>query len=188
MSQIKGSKLTSKLAFVRRVYGEPMVARVVAALPESDRRLIETLLDGRWYPSEMYDRLLEAICRVAAGGDEGVYDRIGVESADLQLNNIYAAFKRDEIVKQMKNMVPMHSHLNQPGHMKVDSSHEGECTIVVTEPKSTPIACRISRAFYRRVAELAGAENVRVSETTCTANGGDACRYVVEWAHAAVHA
>ncbi|HSP34556.1 MAG TPA: hypothetical protein VLU46_09600 [Thermoanaerobaculia bacterium] len=99
----------------------------------------------------MYDRLLEAICGVAAGGYEGVYDRIGVESAELQRNNIFAAFKRQE---------------------KADSSHEGECTIVVTEPKSTPIACRISRAFYRRVAALAGAENVRV-ETTCTATSNN---------------
>ena len=142
------------------------------------------MIDGQWYPAELYDRLAQAICRVAANGDESVYERMGVESADLQLNNIYAAFKRDDLVKMFRNMVPMHSHLNDPADMQVDSSQDSECTITVRQPKSTEIGCRISRAFYRRVAEIAGGDTVHVHERTCTARGNDACRFVIGWAHA----
>lgn len=183
MSQIKGSKLTSKIAFVRRAYGDAMVERVIEALPAADQPLLRDVLDIRWYPSALYDRLVQTICRVAANGDETVYDRMGIESADLQLNNIYAAFKRSDLVKMFKNMVPMHAHLNDPARMQVDSSRDDECTIVVTQPRSTRIGCRISRAFYRRVAEIAGAEDVRIRERTCTAEGDDACRFVLHWAH-----
>lgn len=159
-----------------------MIDRVVRALPAADQELIREVLDIRWYSSDLYDRLVHAICTVAAGGDEAIYDRMGTESADLQLNNIYAAFKRNDLLKMFRNMVPMHSHLNDPAHMQVDSTRDGECTIIVRQPRSTTTGCRISRAFYRRVAEIAGADDVRVRESTCTAEGDDACRFVVQWA------
>lgn len=183
VANIKGSKLTSKIAFVRDFYGQATVERVIASLSAADRAQIETLVDLRWYSSDLYDRLAEAICTVAAGGDESVYDQMGNRSAEHQLSNIYAAFKRSDLVKMFRNMVPMHAHLNEGGIMEVDSSHEDECTITVTAPKSTHVGCRISRAFYRRVAELAGAAAVVVDERTCTARGDDACRFVIRWTH-----
>lgn len=79
-------------------------------------------------------------------------------------------------------MVPMHSHMNDPGKMEVTAGGPGECTIVVTEPKSTPVGCRVSRAFYRRTVELAGGAAVAVTEATCTARGDDACRFQIRWA------
>ena len=182
MTRIKGSKLSSKLVFVRHAYGEETLERVINAMSADDRPLISGVADLRWYPSDLYERLVQTICRVAARGDETVYDRMGAETAEHQLSNIYAAFRRGDLVRTLKNMVPMHSHMNDPGHMEVDSSRNCECTITVTEPRSTAVAsCRISRAFYGRVAELAGAADVHVTERTCTALGNDACRFVIEW-------
>ena len=64
--------------------------------------------------------------------------------------NIYAAFRRADLLKTLKNMVPMHSHINTPAHMEVQELGGDECTIIVEQPKSSRIACRIARAFYRR--------------------------------------
>ncbi len=183
MTRIKGSKLSSKLAFVKHAYGEEMLDQVINTMSTDDRPVISDVLDLRWYPSDLYERLVQTICRVAAHGDEAVYDRMGAETAEHQLTNIYASFRRDDLVKTLKNMVPMHSHMNDPGHMEVDSSRDCECTITVTEPRSAAVeSCRISRAFYGRVAELSGATDVHVTERTCTALGDDACRFVIGWA------
>lgn len=98
MARIKGSKLTSKLEFLRKVYGDEMVPHVLEALdPEAREALLDVSLLN-WYPSELYDWLAAAICRVAARGDETVYDRMGADTAEQQLSGIYAAFRRDDVV------------------------------------------------------------------------------------------
>ena len=182
MSQIKGSKLSSKLEFVRAVYGGPAIDRVIDALPVAERDEMRDIIDLRWYPSEMYDDLVQAICAVLAGGDPAIYDQMGVHTAEHQLSNIYAAFRRQDLIKMIRNMVPMHSHMNTPAHMQVETD-EDSCTIIVDEPKSSTVACRIARAFYRRTAELAGAKGVDVTEETCSSRGDDACRFRVQWTH-----
>lgn len=179
MAKVKGSKLSSKFSFLRSEFGEAMAADVLAAMSEADRAELSSIIDLRWYPIELYDRLLHAIVRVAGRGDEAILDRAGAHSAEHQLSNIYSAYKRDELVRMLKNMVPMHSHMNDPGKMEVTTSGPATCTIVVTEPRSTLASCRVSRAFYQRVAEIAGAKDVRVSEPTCTARGDDACRFEI---------
>lgn len=54
----------------------------------------------------------------------------------------------------LKNMAPMHAHMNDPGKMEVLTPNDATCSIIVSEPKSSAAACRVSRAFYKRVAEL----------------------------------
>jgi predicted hydrocarbon binding protein len=182
MANVKGSKLSSKLTFVREQFGPAAHETLLARVSAADRAALANVIDLRWYPFELYDRLLRAVVTVFGNGDEALLDRMGAHSAQHQLSNIYAAYKRDELVRMLKNMVPMHSHMNDPGHMQVVTDAGGVCTIVVTEPKSTAAACRVSRAFYKRVAELAGAPNVRVEESTCTARGDDACRFEIRTA------
>jgi predicted hydrocarbon binding protein len=179
MANVKGSKLSSKLSFVQQRFGPGAVERVLQVMSASDRAELSNIIDLRWYPFELYDRLLHAITNTNAAGDEAILDQMGAHSADHQLSNIYSAYKRDELVRMFKNMVPMHSHMNDPGRMEVSTAGDATCTITVTEPKSTAAACRVSRAFYRRVAEIAGAKSVRVVEPACTSRGDAACRFEI---------
>jgi predicted hydrocarbon binding protein len=181
MARIKGSKLTSKLDFVEQTYGKETVGRVLEGLGPDDRDSLRDVSLLAWYPSTLYDRLAEAICRFAAGGDETIYDRIGADSAERQLSTIYSAFRSHDVLQALKNMAPMHAHMNDPGRMEVTSGGPGECTIVVKAPRSTLLDCRISRAFYRRAVELSGAGAVTVEEPTCSARGDAACRFQIRW-------
>jgi predicted hydrocarbon binding protein len=182
MANVKGSKLSSKLAFVEQRFGHSAVEALLSGMPVADRDELKNVIDLRWYPFELYDRLLRAIVEITAMGDDGILDEVGAHSADHQLSNIYSAYKRDELLRMFKNMVPMHSHMNDPGRMEVLTSGTATFTIVVAEPKSTAAACRVSRAFYRRVAELAGAR-ARVTEPACTARGDSACRFEIDVDH-----
>lgn len=178
MAKVKGSKLGSKLVFVREKFGAAAAEKVLGAMAPADRAELANIIDLKWYPFELYDALLRTIVSVH-GNDERLLDEIGRHSADHQLSNIYSAYKRDELLRMLKNMVPMHSHMNDPGRMEVSASGSATFAIIVTEPKSTMAACRVSRAFYQRVAELAGARNVRVTESACTARGAEACWFEI---------
>lgn len=179
MAKVKGSKISSKFAFVRKEFGDEGVDRVLARFSDDEAAELRRIIDLRWYPFELYDRVLHAIVETVGHGNATILDRIGAHSAEHQLQNIYASYKRDDLVRMLKNMVPMHMHMNDPAHMDVKTDNTAECSIIVTEPKSSEWACRVSRAFYKRVTELAGGKQVRVDETTCTARGDAACRFDV---------
>jgi predicted hydrocarbon binding protein len=178
-ANVKGSKISSKLAFVEKHYGPQALQQLLGSLSSEDRASLANVIDLKWYPFELYDHVLRAIVSVNAKNDESVLDRIGAHSAEHQLNNIYSAYKREDLIRMFRNMVPMHAHMNDPGQMEVTIGGAAACTIIVTEPRSTASACRVSRAFYKRVAEMAGAKDVRVNETTCTSRGDDACRFEI---------
>jgi predicted hydrocarbon binding protein len=181
MSKVKGTKISSKLAFVKDKFGEEALSNVIASMLVSDQEILHFLLDTGWYPIELYERVLRAICKVAAGGDMSIYSKIGEHSAEHNLNNAYRAFRSKDPIKLLENMVPMHSMLNDPGEMEVIKEQEGRCVIKVTKPRSTNIICRISRAFYQRVVELCGASNVRVLETKCSGRGDEFCQFDISW-------
>ena len=179
MANVKGSKISSKITFVKNRAGDAGVERVLKAMSAEDANELRAIIDGRWYPFALYDRVLHVIVREIGGGSEAILDEIGAHSAEHQLTGIYAAYRRDDLVRMLKNMAAMHAHMNDPGRMEVTTHDRSECTIVVTEPKSTEAACRVSRAFYKRVAELAGGKHVRVDEPSCTARGDAECRFEI---------
>jgi len=186
MAEVKGTKITSKLEFVRQRYGAEALERVLAALPPAHREAVAHALPIGWYDLAAYDELVESICKVAAQGDTAVYDLMGADSAERQMGTVYGAYLKQDLLRTIENMVPMHGQLNRPAEMRVERAADGSgpghaCTIVVRAPRSTAAGCRVSRAFYRRVAELSGVRDVSVAESTCTSRGDDACRFHLRW-------
>ena len=181
MAEVKGTKITSKLEFVRQRFGEETLDRVLASLPDGHAATARHALPIGWYDGAIYDELVEAVCRVAAAGDPAIYDVMGVDSAERQMAGAYGGYLKHDLVRTLESMVPMHGQLNRPAEMAVETSSPGACTIVVRAPRSSAAGCRVSRAFYRRVAELSGVQQVAVTESTCTSRGDEACRFHVRW-------
>ena len=181
MSKVKGSKITSKLAFVRNEYGEAALTAMVRSMEPTDQESLRMVLDTSWYPIELYERVIRAICHTAASGDETVYTRIGYHSAEEVLNNTYKVFRGKNPVDLLNKMVPMHSMMNDPGEMEVRSERDGQCTIKVLKPRSMPVICRVARAFYHRAVELCGGTAVQVSEVHCSGEGESFCQFDIKW-------
>lgn len=180
MSNVKGSKLTSKLSFLRERYGDDSVEKVIAAMPPEDQATLRFVLDVSWYPQDLYDRLVETIRDTVGKGDPAILDEIGHHSAQHQLTHIFKAYRGKELEETLRNQVIIHSRVNDPGRMTVDIG-DHRCTIIVEEPKSTLTSCRIARAFYERTVELYGANRVQVEEPECSANGDPRCRFELTW-------
>lgn len=180
MSKVKGSKLSSKLAFVRERYGDEAAAKVTGAMSEEDRSALRLLLEISWYPQELYDRLVETIRDTVGNGDPAILDEIGRHSAKHQLTHLMRTYRAKELEETLRNQEPIHSRVNDPGSMTVDVA-DRRCTIRVREPKSTLTSCRIAKAFYESTVELYGARNVVVKEPECSAKGDPLCRFEIEW-------
>lgn len=181
MSKVKGSKISSKLAFVRDIYGEAALEEVKKSLDLGDQEALRMVLDTNWYSIELYERVMRAICRTAAGGDESVYAKIGRHSAEEVLENTYRVFRGKNPVDLLNKMVPMHSMINDPGEMRVESNGERQCTIKVLKPRSTLMICQVARAFYQRAVELCGGMSVQVREVQCSGKGEPLCRFDITW-------
>ena len=181
MANVKGSKISSKLAFVRDEYGDEMVTEVVRSLGPADQESLRMILETGWYPIELYERVMKAICKTAARGDASVYARIGHHSAEEVLTKTYRIFRGRSPVDALNKMVPMHAMMNDPGEMEVVSQSEGQCTIKVLKPRSTETICRVANYFYERAVELCGGANVRVREVKCSARGATFCQFDITW-------
>lgn len=181
MSQVKGSKISLKLAFVKEHYGEEKLAELIASMDTADRLALKIVLDTGWYGISLYQRLVIAICRICASGDETVYDRIGAHSAQLSLDSVYKVFQAKNPLVALKNMAPLHSLMNDPGEMTVTPGEAGHCVVTVVEPKSIPEICRVARAFYKRTVELCGGNQVVVDHRLCSGNGERFCEFDIRW-------
>jgi len=182
MAKVKGTKITSKLEFVRDVYGDEGSEQLVGALCAEDREATRTALEIGWYPHELYERLLQAVVDGPGRGDEGVLDRIGRHNAERQAAGAYRVYFRSKDPQAvLESMAPMHSMLNDPGKMSVEPRSNGHLSIVVEEPPGNSLVCRVARSFYQRSVELCGAESVIVREVECSGRGDEHCRFEVRW-------
>lgn len=182
MAKVKGTKITSKLEFVRDVYGDEGAEQVAAALSAEDRQATRTAIEIGWYPHELYERVLRAVVDGPGRGDEAVLDRIGRHNADRQADGAYKVYYRSkDPLAVLESMVPMHSMLNDPGRMTVEPRSEKHLAIMVEEPPGNALVCRVARAFYQRSVELCGASSVAVRELQCSGRGDERCRFEVRW-------
>lgn len=182
MAKVKGTKITSKLAFVRSELGEDAEARVLAALSEEDRDEVRRTIEIGWYPQELYERLVRAVVDAGADGDLKVLDRMGAYSAEAQGRGPYRTFFRAKDPEGLlQSMAPMHAMLNKPGEMTVEPRRNGHVTMRVKSPEGNADVCRLAQGFYRRVVELCGVKDVTVREPECSGHGAPACRFEVRW-------
>jgi uncharacterized protein (TIGR02265 family) len=180
--EVKGTKITSKLAFVRDVYGEDWAQRVLESLAPEDGEKVRTALEIGWHPRDLYERVIQAVVDGPGGGDERVLDRLGKHNAERQSEGAFAVYYRSrDPLTVLQGMAPMHRMLNRPGEMRVERQGDKHLTIFVDEPTGSSTICRIAAAFYRRSVELCGAREVTVREVECSGHDGDRCRFEVRW-------
>ena len=181
MSNVKGSKISLKLAFVKEYYGDDALARLLKSMPPEDQLALRMILDAGWYPIDLYHRTVIAICKVLARGDESVYTTIGHHSAQLSLDSVYKVFRAKNPITVLKNMVPLHSLMNDPGEMRVIPICENQCTVEVLKPESMVEICKVAKAFYYRSVELAGGMDIKIKHPRCTGLGHALCQFDIAW-------
>jgi predicted hydrocarbon binding protein len=181
ISRVKGGKISSKFTFLKQEYGDGMVGEVLRSMSPGDQLELKIVLETAWYPFELYERLVLAICKVAARGDDGIYTKMGHHSAQRALTTTYKVFRGKNPVDLLKKLIDMQALRNDPAEMQVVPEGPNRCVVKVLKPKSTLAICKVSKAFYERAVELCGGKNVRVKETQCSGGGSPSCLFDISW-------
>ena len=159
-----------------------MINAVLNAMSREDQSALNPILETKWYPYDLYQRLVLTICKVAGRADQSTYTKIGRYSAEHAFATTYQAFLTNNPVDYVKNRIMrMHSLRNDPARMEVFSEKERHCVIKIIEPRSTLEICKIMQSFLARTVELCGARGVRIQESRCSGNGDSYCQYELTW-------
>ena len=135
MQQIKGAVLKSRLAFVQDHAGKDGLERVLAAVPEGDRRTLRMLFTSNWYAFELGKRLDDAIVRVLAGGQPEFFERLGAASAEKNLGGVPAAISPGATPT---NSWPSHPRSTRSTMTRAAASMPGSVPGRASSPPTTP--------------------------------------------------
>jgi hypothetical protein len=183
VSNVKGSNIMNRQAFISDRFGPAAWDRVLEALPPHDARLLSPrLLASHWYPFETYNRVDDTICRLFGNGDLNLCRDLGIDSARRALSGTYRLYLKDGPAALLRRLAALHGTFYDAGSMEVTGLGPGHCAIrTVYVPRSTPTNCLVAEGFYRTAVEMCGGRNVRVSKGNCSARGAAFCLFNIRW-------
>ena len=183
MQQIKGAVLKSRLAFVQDHAGKDGLERVLAAVPEGDRRTLRMLFTSNWYAFELGKRLDDAIVRVLGGGRPEFFERLGAASAEKNLGGVHSSYltrgDAHEFLTKSPSFYSLYYDTGRREYARLGPK-AGVFTTYDAETYSAP-DCLTVVGWYKKALEMCGVRGVRIVEEECRANGGAVCRYKVTW-------
>lgn len=181
--QIRGTVLKARLAFVEEAAGKDGVARMLAALPPEDQKILKMVLSISWYPFELGTRLDQAIVTVLAGGDPRYFEKLGEASAANNLASAHRAYltKGDAhaFLAKAPQIYRMYYEVGRREYERT-GEREGILTTYDAETFSAP-DCSTVVGWHRKALELCGVAGARIVEEECRAKGAPHCRYRVSW-------
>jgi hypothetical protein len=181
---IKGVTLKSRLDFIRHEYGEEGLQKLLPHLKEEARELFanpKRIRATSWYEFDIQVDLDQALCKYLAGGDEGIYRKMGGWSAEFQEAHAALTDFREPL-----KFLQMHSvifgRFFEPGRMEVEMVGPTEAYMRIYEFRSVKENCETNMGFLTRSLEIIGASNIKVKETQCTEDPGvPFCEYHIIW-------
>ena len=180
--QVKGGALLSRLSFVREQRGEEAVQRVLARLPEIDRKTCAQILTGGWYPFELNERLDGAVAAEMGMGDN-VFLMMGEKSALQNLGGPHRAMLSPGDPHGLLRRAPqIYQMYYDVGRRTYESAGEKKAILKTYDaPALSKNDCLTVVGWHRKAIEMCGGKEARVIETKCRAKGAAFCEYVCEW-------
>jgi uncharacterized protein (TIGR02265 family) len=182
--QIKGLILHSRIEFVKEHFGEDAWGRVLDSMSDEDSEILgDVIVTAKWYPFEVGERLDKAIVDVLGGGDEGIIEDIGAQSARRSLLKVHKSFLTPGDPQAFMNKTSMiYRFYYDTGHREYKETGPNSGVISTYEAESFSAAdCLTVVGWYKEGLKMCGAKNVQVVEEECRAKGGTCCRYRFSW-------
>jgi len=182
--KVKGSVLLARRAFVERHFGAGAWERVLAALPAEDRAALRGMvLHVGWFPFRLGESLDATIVRVLGDGQASLFEQIGRTSARENLAGAHKSFLvPGDPQKFLAQTGEIYSFYYDTGRRSYQASGptSGVMTTYDADAFSAP-DCLTVIGWHKEALAQCGARDVRITEETCRARGGEYCRYRLEW-------
>ena len=182
--KIKGNIIAARRDFVKEHFGDAGWERVLAALPDGERLLLEgSILATAWFPFELGDRLDKAIVDVMGGGDQDVFEQLGVKSAQRSLAQSHKSFLAPGDPQSfMKKSPAIYRFYYDTGRREYTQTGPASGVMTTYDAKTFSVPdCLTVLGWHKEALRMCGARNVEGVEEECRAKGGSCCRYRFKW-------
>lgn len=181
--QAKGSTLLATLDFLAAEGGPGAVERILASLPDEDRRRIRTVTATEEVPLDLLLALWRATDRVLAPEHPGWVERSGawaIESTGVQLyGGILRKASPTEFLTQRVSLFQLYY---RPGNMEVVEEEPGRAVLrLVGFDATDPLFCRRQTGGLLRSVQLAGGRDAAVRHVRCGVEGDAFCEWELRW-------
>lgn len=184
MTKVKGAVILARRTFAKQEFGEEGWQRVLEALPESDRSLLEgAVLTSTWYPFEVNKRLDEAITGALGGGQREFFESIGARSAQENLSGPHRAFLTPgNPARFMGSTDRIYQFYYDTGSREFEATGPDSGVMTTHEADTfSETDCLTVIGWYKEALKMCGATAVEIEEEQCRARGDDVCRYRIRW-------
>ncbi len=181
--KVKGNILKARLAFVKDSFGDAGLEKVLACLPDEDRRVLKTVANVAWYDFDLGARLDNAIVNGVAGGDKRVFDEMGRASARENLTGVHATFLQPrDPMKFMAKAPLIYRFYYDTGQRTWEPTGPTSGILTTSGSQTYSMAdCATVIGWHMEALTMLGAKNVAMVEESCCARGANVCRYKVSW-------
>ena len=177
----KGTSIINLKAFVDERIGPEAWDKLIATLPEADRRVLRWLVPGDWYEHTLHARLNRAFCSVFYNGDLSAAEELGR----------YCAERDRALANQWHfRVMPLHvaiQHFNEfwrrndgTGTWTIAQENDEFIAHLSAWDGSDEVLCRRLLGYLGRVLAFVG-EVEQARHPQCAARGDPACVFCFRW-------
>lgn len=183
-TKVKGAAILARRTFVSEEYGEGAWTKILEALPEEDREVLQgTILASTWHPFELNDRIDSAIVAVLGEGSREIFEKIGRASARQNLSGPHRAFAaRRDPAWFLSATDRIYGFYYDTGYRTYEST--GPTSGVITTYDADTFSetdCLTVIGWYKEALLMCGASSVEMTEEACRSGGSSFCRYKISW-------
>ena len=179
---VKGGLLRARFLFVALNHGPDVWGRILARLPEEERRSIEEIGLDNWYPLRTLDLIDKAIADELAGKYEEVFNQLGEFSATTALSGPYSSLLNPDIHSFLKQSSLIHHAYQDFGKASYEPLSDTSGLLTIKYDTAPPVSfCESGTAYFRHAVELCGARSARITHTRCTGRGDAVCEFYITW-------
>ena len=179
---VKGGLLRARFLFVALNHGPDVWGRILARLPEEERRSLEEIGLDNWYPLGTLDLIDKAIADELAGEYDEVFNQLGEFSATTALSGPYSSLLNPDIHSFLKQSSLIHHAYQDFGKASYDPLSDTSGLLTIKYDTAPPVSfCESGTAYFRHAVELCGARSARITHTRCTGRGDAVCEFYITW-------
>jgi type IV secretory pathway TrbD component len=184
VSNVKGSALASRVAWVQLGHGDAGMQRLRASASAQLVAILDTGVEkARWYPIRQFLELNVLIDRLFGRGDLSLVRELGRHGADANLTTIYRLFYKVGTTHWiLGRAVRLWTAHYDSGFLEV-FTRGAHGAILRIHGFALPdrAHCLSVAGWCERSIELSGGRSVELDETRCRTRGDDVCQLEATW-------
>lgn len=179
---IKGGLVRARFLFIVLNHGTDVWSAVLARLPAEDRQAFADLGIDNWYSLALLDRVDNAIADELGGDRETVFTKLGEFSATSSLSGPFSSLLNPDIHAFLTQTALIHRSYQDFGDATYTALSDKSGLLKISYEAPPPLSYSVSgTAYFRKAIELCGAQNVRISPTSYSADGTVIYEFYASW-------